>query len=1279
MGKCFVCEAWSIVFCPLIMKKIVSFLAFCSAGFAILSTSISAQSVQGYSWGSNLYGELGNNTTTQSATPVPVVMSGALAGKTLKGYAMGTRHNLVLDSNGAVYAWGQPGFGQLGFDNNYGANVLTPTAVTTGAIAGKTIKAVAAGELFSAALGMDGAIYTWGYNEFGQLGNGNSNTNGTPASINGAPYGLAFSAISCGRSHMLALAADGTVYSWGNNTRGQLGIDSSQTKNAYPYLVSLPKTIIAISAGADHSLALAADGTVYAWGINNFNQLGDGTTTDRRGPVAVNVTAGVSAMAGKTIIAISAGTYHSMALASDGTVYTWGANYYLGNNLTYGGEYPVAVNVTNGTSALAGKTVTAISASSEASAALASDGSVYTWGSNNYGMLGNNSTLSGVSRVPVAVTTSSALYGQTVVGLAAGSSSRHFLVSARPAASAAMITAVTGPVTGNYVSGSYPFSVKLTYDSPITVVGTPRLVLGFGAVTRYATYLSGSGTNQLTFSYVSQLADSAAAITLASPVDLNGGTLTGSNSSAADLTFIPPDLSAVHVLAGAAPTFATDALVSTFKQGSNPVVVAKVNCYPAATFSIATGSLPPGMYLRTTTNTLAASGLFVSSGLIYGTPNTLGTYSGTFAATNSQGTATQSFSFTVEPALSLPVFTSRALNRSLNVGVVNTYLLTANGGPAPTYSVASGSLPPGLTLTAAGVLSGTPTTAGTFAGSFAATNSQGAATQAFNFTVSAAIPLPQLFSWGENANGDVGNNFTSGAGVYLPVKVVMTGALAGKNIVSVAVGGKHSLALASDGTVYAWGLNQQGQLGDVISYESHVPVAVNVTPGSSALAGVTITAIAAGGAHSVALGSDGRVYTWGDNTYGQLGTGTEGGVRLTPVAVNVSSLSALAGKTVIAISAGGAHTMALASDGTVCTWGINQSGQLGNNSTLNQALPVAVNVTSGISALNGKTVTAISAGADYSLTLASNGKVYAWGRNGEGQLGNPSVSIQSSLPVAVNTVAGDSSLAGKTITAITSGSYHGMALASDGSLSAWGYNYYGQLGNNTKVPSTLPVLVNVSSGLSSLAGKTIASIAVSGATSMALASDHSLSLWGSASAGELGTNSTVDSPVPVSVSQASGISALYGQSVIAVASGNSAHVLVLAIPQISPAYDFTAFLNAHFTPAEISAGLITAPNADADGDGQVNLLEFALGTDPRIASADGPTMVKEGAVSVFRFTRPTGGAVGVTYVVERSSDLSVWTPVPASVETSGVATETMKASFTATTPLFFMRLHVSQL
>ncbi|NBV23791.1 MAG: cell wall anchor protein, partial [Proteobacteria bacterium] len=172
------------------------------------------------------------------------------------------------------------------------------------------------------------------------------------------------------------------------------------------------------------------------------------------------------------------------------------------------------------------------------------------------------------------------------------------------------------------------------------------------------------------------------------------------------------------------------------------------------------------------------------------------------------------------------------------------------------------------------------------------------------------------------------------------------------------------------GAAYAWGLGASGQLGNNATAASSVPVAVDMT---GVLAGKTVTAIAAGSGHSLALTSDGKVFAWGSGSNGQLGNNAMADSSV-PVAVDMTGV--LAGKTVTAIAAGSGHSLALTSDGKVFAWGSGTSSQLGNNATADSSVPVAVDTT-GV--LAGKTVTAIAAGSGHSLALTSDGKVFAWG------------------------------------------------------------------------------------------------------------------------------------------------------------------------------------------------------------------------------------------------------------------------------------------------------------
>jgi alpha-tubulin suppressor-like RCC1 family protein len=374
----------------------------------------------------------------------------------------------------------------------------------------------------------------------------------------------------------------------------------------------------------------------------------------------------------------------------------------------------------------------------------------------------------------------------------------------------------------------------------------------------------------------------------------------------------------------------------------------------------------------------------------------------------------------------------------------------------------------------------------------------------------------RVFGWGRNVYGQLGDNTITNRLVPVPVRTTVV--LAGETVLALAAGGYHSLALCSDGTVAAWGDNGLGELGNNTTNTSLIPVAVSMDSGVSALYSKTVVAIAAGGSHSLALCSDGTMAGWGDNHYGQLGNNTTAQPNA-PVAVNTDSgVSALYGKTVVGIAAGGFHSLALCSDGTVAAWGYNNYGQLGDNqlSEYRRIVPVAVNTASSVSALYGKTVVAIAAGAEHSLALCSDGTMAAWGENDYGQLGD-NTTTNRFAPVAVNTNSGVSALHGEKVVAIAAGAFHSLALCSNGTAVAWGDNYYGQLGDHTLTERHVPVAVNTNSGVSALYGKTVVAVAASAFHSLALCSDATVAAWGNNTYGQLGDNTTTNRLVPVVV------------------------------------------------------------------------------------------------------------------------------------------------------------------
>ncbi len=332
-----------------------------------------------------------NNSARSGSTYTP---GDPLAWTAVEG---GGAHTCALVNSGQVKCWGQNTYGQLGNWSNtdsYTPVLVSGIPTTTGA----TATSISLGYNHSCAVLSDGQVKCWGRNSYGQLGNGSNTNSKTPVLVSGIPTttGATATSISTGRYHSCAVLSDGQVKCWGYNYYGQLG-NGTNTDSYTPVLVSgIPTTTGAtatsISLGYYHSCAVLSDGQVKCWGYNAYGQLGNGTNTNSNTPVPVT---GIPTTTGATATSISLGYWYSCAVLSDGQVKCWGYNYYgqLGNGSNTNSNTPVPVTGIS--------TATSISLGYFHSCAVLTYGQVKCWGDNGYGQLGNWTSTN--SNTPVSV------------------------------------------------------------------------------------------------------------------------------------------------------------------------------------------------------------------------------------------------------------------------------------------------------------------------------------------------------------------------------------------------------------------------------------------------------------------------------------------------------------------------------------------------------------------------------------------------------------------------------------------------------------------------------------------------------------------------------------------------------------------------------------------------------------------------------------------------------------------------------------------------------------
>ncbi len=770
----------------------------------------------------------------------------------------------------------------------------------------------------------DGSVKAWGCNTSGQLGDGTTLGQSFPVMVPGLS-GVA--GIAAGGAHSLALTGSGTVMAWGGNSQGQLGLGTT-SDTLTPTMISGLFNVTSIAAGEGHSLALTMSGGVMAWGNNDEGELGNSDNTDS--------TTSVSVFNISTAIAVAAGGTHSLALDSDGTVWSWGGNSYgqLGDGTTTNTNVPNTVSgVTN---------IIAIAAGANHTLALDGSGTLYAWGDNYYGQLGDGTTTS--SSIPVTV---SGLSG--VVQIAAGGNY-----------SLAMLSDGTVWAWGDNTYGQLGDGTTVNQLTPVTIPGLDNVY-----------WLAAGLTHSLILSILPEVSVYAT-----------------DDYSAEDAFGAQIPVAAKRRISSSGPSNTGEFTISRTGQTNWPLTVsfsfsgtATDTDYTASEYSLVT--IPAG--LSDVTITISPTTDYYVEG-------------------------EELVALSLDPSSEYSFSTDSYALVTIGDGTTSADLLACGDnttGQLGDSTVTSHNAP--ILVPGVGGLSGI------------------ACGQAFSLGL---LANGTVLAWGMNSSGQLGDG-----GVVDMHSPTLIGSLA--QVKAIAAGSTHALALLDDGTLISWGEGSSGQLGN--------GSLANASPGTLPNQPETMPiSIAAGGIHSLLACNDGSVWSWGDNTYGQLG---DGGTSNQVEPVQVMNIN-----TAIAVAAGSDHSLALLADGKVMAWGRNAQGQLGEGTLFDRSVPVLV-----LGLANAK---AIAAGDGFSMALLTDGTVKAWGANTFGQLGD-GTTTERHLPVSVSGLSN--------VTSIAAGQRHALALLTDNTVKAWGDNTYGALGDGTNVSHSSPVTIPAYTGAQALA------------------------------------------------------------------------------------------------------------------------------------------------------------------------------------------------------------------
>ena len=959
---------------------------------------------------------------------------------------------------------------------------------------------ISTGDRHTLAIGSDGNTYGWGSNDYGQLGDGTLQDHYTPQLI-AFPQSVHIIQVSAGMRNSLALDDQGHIWAWGRNDSGQLGL-GDRTRRTTPTMLDASGGIRyeQVCTREQHSMALDSDGNAWAWGAGLYGRLGIGNTTNSYSPVKVLKPDNVPSSFKFTQISVT--YYRSLALGNDGNAYAWGdARWGQIGNGSSDGSYNKPVKVSKPANVDASTfSYTQISAGYVHSLALGSNGEVYAWGVNDNASLGdpshpvnNNSEADGPHAyvaipskvVHPAGAPSTFRFTQVNAGykysLAIGNdgevygwgsdADRQLGVdeSKKPSGGYNWNTPFRAMHPAN-VSEPFTYQAISSFGNTTLAIGSDGYAYGWG---RNDFGNLGNTNNRTPSTQVMQ----ASRVIFPESANLIRALFDGASASYSAMQTdqqgnywsLKPPAHATGwvkvVISWSMNGPQTDATLSYKYDGADHAVNFAKGCTDC------TVSGMPAQQSVTDGNQASRP---------YPDPSRDGFLFDGWFLEDAKGDSNVAYDFSQPVTADITLVTHWS---PANTGgwSISPSKGNAMGGQQTTIT------PPKLSrgirfsqISAGTVISG--------------------------FSVGVASD-GNVYAWGANDYGQLGQDPDKMAMQKTPTRVPLPdGVASGFTYTQVAAGDAHVVAIGSDQIVYAWGLNDQGQLGngsqDRNTHPSPMPVkgadgqpfkAVQISAGAGDSAAVspdgrvytwgseiyanysssprltpTLAKDPTGssqGLHAVqvsvnwsfimALDADGNVYTWGYNNYGQLGNGTATGDDSDTYAADPARVpdpkDASKAFKATQISAGGSHALAVGQDGTLWAWGCDADAQLGDGGYEDQSTPMQVRNPKDSS--QGFKVAWVSAGVNQTIVGDEDGTAWAWGINNWGQLGINSTNETQDTPTQMSPPAGqDNPARGFTPAKVSAGGIHGLAIGQDGNAYSWGSNWYGELGN-TSIPT----------------------------------------------------------------------------------------------------------------------------------------------------------------------------------------------------------------------------------